>query len=106
MGEKIWIPGDPVPTGRDYLNERPRPTMALAEGDMRDHMIHVLHAGLPLCGFTRLVPRDWPPGHLFVTIEKAGAATCSKCDRLAAELVEERRELKRETNDDERQQVE
>lgn len=83
MGEKIWIPGDPVPTGRGESR--------LTAADLRDVMVHVLHAGVPLCGFSRLVPRDWPSGHLFVVLAKAGASTCSKCQRLAEELVAERR---------------
>lgn len=33
-------------------------------------VVHLLHEGLPVCGFTRDVPKDWPIGH-----EWAGLAT-------------------------------
>lgn len=33
-------------------------------------MIHILHEGLPLCGFTDAVPRDWPVGDRWVRREE------------------------------------
>jgi len=29
-------------------------------------VIHILDAGLPLCGFTQDIPRDWPEGHRWI----------------------------------------
>lgn len=30
------------------------------------HCVHVLDRGLPLCGFSRDLPKDWPDGHVWV----------------------------------------
>jgi hypothetical protein len=46
-------------------------------------MIHVLRAGLPLCGFSNDIPANWPEGHLFVSVEEIANATCHRC-RIAA----------------------
>lgn len=29
--------------------------------------IHILHHGFPLCGFTEVLPGDWPEGHRWVS---------------------------------------
>lgn len=50
--------------------------------------LHVLHEGLPLCGFTRKVPRDWPEGHVWVPKsrwlpdEKSQGVFCEDCDTV------------------------
>jgi hypothetical protein len=31
--------------------------------------VHILKTGLPLCGFSKLVPREWPTGHYWVSIQ-------------------------------------
>lgn len=41
--------------------------------------IHILHEGLPLCGFSREVPGHWPEGHRWVRVEDAKDATCGGC---------------------------
>ena len=47
--------------------------------------VHVLHKGLPLCGFTRDIPAEWPPGHSWLGAlhlddpKLYGAAEPDKC---------------------------
>ena len=45
--------------------------------------IHLLDAGLPLCGFTRLPPIQWPPGHCWATVDddeaRENAMACHAC---------------------------
>lgn len=41
--------------------------------------VHILRHGMPLCGFSRDVPRDWPPGHLWVGLDDQTMATCLGC---------------------------
>jgi hypothetical protein len=31
-----------------------------------DEVVHVLKAGLPVCGFNTNLPKDWPPGHTWL----------------------------------------
>jgi hypothetical protein len=42
-------------------------------------VIHILHGGLPLCLFSREWPRDWPHGHIWVSLAEAAQATCVGC---------------------------
>jgi hypothetical protein len=60
--------------------------------------VHILYEGLPLCGFSTTVPRDWPEGHRWVTIEDrtplsehgnvdADAQRCKVCERQRELLV-------------------
>jgi len=42
-------------------------------------MIHALHQGLPLCGFSARVPAEWPQGHQWVHLKDWQAATCAAC---------------------------
>ena len=39
--------------------------------------VHVLIGGFPACGFSREIPRDWPPGHKWH--EHPSGATCAAC---------------------------
>jgi hypothetical protein len=56
-------------------------------------VIHLLHEGFPLCGFSELLPRDWPDGHRWVGLDALGpgvreegyAPTCEACKRVAAD---------------------
>jgi hypothetical protein len=45
--------------------------------------VHILHHGLPLCGFSHELPRDWPPGHKWVGKDEAELATCALCQDRA-----------------------
>lgn len=45
--------------------------------------VHILHHGLPICGFTRLLPRDWPSGHSWVGFDEKQLATCAGCKAIA-----------------------
>lgn len=49
--------------------------------------IHFLHHGLPLCGFTREIPLNWPSGHRWVRVDDAEAGAhplmCQVCLALA-----------------------
>jgi len=40
--------------------------------------VHILDAGVPLCGFSDKVPGEWPAGHKWVRRDEAGA-TCPRC---------------------------
>lgn len=42
--------------------------------------IHILRNGLPLCGFSSLVPNDWPPGHSWVALPEL--ADCVDCGAI------------------------
>ena len=57
--------------------------------DAANVVVHLLHNGRAVCGFSRLVPRDWPAGHVWVNVSGASQASCQKCLRLGAELIEE-----------------
>ena len=48
--------------------------------------VHVLHRGSPLCGFSRKVPGEWPPGHRWVRVEEAMDASCRACVDQIGEL--------------------
>lgn len=52
---------------------------------------HVLSEGRALCRFSNEVPRDWAPGHTFVSFEEAkaggeGCVTCLKCRGIVAKM--------------------
>jgi hypothetical protein len=58
-----------------------------------DTVVHVLHEGFALCGFSKEVPARWPYGHKFVTLDghKVDPANCPPCtteadQRIAAAL--------------------
>lgn len=38
--------------------------------------IHVLHGGLPICGFSTRPPGEWPPGHQWASYTDRARATC------------------------------
>lgn len=42
---------------------------------------HVLHEGQSLCAISSVfgVPRDWPDGHKWVSMNERSLATCQKC---------------------------
>jgi hypothetical protein len=48
--------------------------------------VHVLHHGMPICGFASTVPRDWPEGHRWVSILDWEKATCGACRARTPEL--------------------
>lgn len=48
-------------------------------GGLAIDIVHILHGGLPLCGFSEgATPHDWPGGHRWVSKTEAGA-TCPSC---------------------------
>lgn len=48
-------------------------------------VIHVLWAGVAICGTVQGAPVGWPSGHVWVPVDERGLATCAECCRLAAE---------------------
>lgn len=42
--------------------------------------VHILHHGLPLCGFSKDVPGKWPEGHKWTAIHRPDHSTCVGCD--------------------------
>jgi len=42
-------------------------------------IVHILHSGLPLCGFTSDEPRHWPFEHKWVGPNEAHIASCHHC---------------------------
>lgn len=42
-------------------------------------VVHVLHYGAPLCGFTTTIPRNWPEGHKWVSSLEPESANCETC---------------------------
>ena len=57
-----------------------------------DITVHVLLAGLPLCGFSDALPRDWPGGHAWVHggEDEIEMVTCALCRRLAEQRLRQR----------------
>ncbi len=47
--------------------------------ESRRIIVHGLMSGLPLCGFTRELPVDWPSGHEWVDHQHVDYITCPKC---------------------------
>jgi len=51
--------------------------------------MHLLSAGLPLCGFTTQMPREWPEDHMWLGLNEKdrplppGCAWCEKCQAAA-----------------------
>lgn len=57
-----------------------------AETADTEKVIHVLHEGMPLCGFSSEVPRDWPRGHSWIGIDTmivGGVDECVACREVA-----------------------
>lgn len=42
-------------------------------------IVHILRHGLPLCGFSKALPKDWPVGNVWVSYPGIGAVTCEAC---------------------------
>lgn len=54
---------------------------------MNGKTVHVLEAGLPLCGFTDAVPRDWPQGHGWIfPSDYSLHLNCEGCRQKLGEL--------------------
>jgi hypothetical protein len=34
-------------------------------------VVHILRHGFPFCGFSDEVPKDWPPGHTWISFDDA-----------------------------------
>lgn len=52
-----------------------------------ERKVHILKEGLPLCGFSRRIPRDWPKGHAWIEEPDdedpyTGEDRCRECFRL------------------------
>jgi hypothetical protein len=56
---------------------------------MSDRTVHGLLHGYPLCGFSSKVPRDWPPGHVWVIFMDIDDITCGPCKKKAEEISKE-----------------
>jgi hypothetical protein len=48
--------------------------------------VHALLMGLPLCGFSRKVPADWPEDHKWVYTQEHRDVTCEVCKRMLRKL--------------------
>lgn len=56
------------------------------EGSMKMKVIvHILHYGQPLCGFSSDVPAKWPLGHRWVPVTDKNRATCPFCKTKSTE---------------------
>lgn len=42
-------------------------------------VIHILHQGFPLCGFSLKFPVRWPAGHLWIGIDDQHESNCEAC---------------------------
>jgi hypothetical protein len=62
------------------------PHMTAERAETARPIVHVLHHGYPLCGFTTLIPREWPGFQLWVPIRDAHLATCPQCSEALNEL--------------------
>ncbi|OGY99349.1 MAG: hypothetical protein A3B13_02950 [Candidatus Liptonbacteria bacterium RIFCSPLOWO2_01_FULL_45_15] len=56
-------------------------------------MIHGIQSGLPLCGFSHDVPKNWPNGHTFVLFYDVENMTCSSCRQEARRLQEAKEQI-------------
>lgn len=83
---------EPVATVLLELLAKGKPfTMSQLEAAVLEHVekhgspspgivVHVLRAGLPLCGFSTRPPREWPENHKWTTAPiGAIAVTCETC---------------------------
>ena len=58
------------------------------------NIIHVLHSGSPLCGFSRALPGEWPTGHVWISLREfiqrsfADDALCGSCSGVAKPMWE------------------
>lgn len=51
--------------------------------------IHLLtKRGKAACGFSKLGPGAWPPGHLWARLAKSEVVSCPKCRVIADEILE------------------
>jgi len=57
-------------------------------------MVHALHAGLPLCMFSRDVPENWPDGHRWTYPGDIENITCPGCRQEAMRLKEAEKGLR------------
>lgn len=64
----------------DYLDRGRLATWSeVARATRREaRTVHVLHAGQALCGQPGL-PHEWPPGHMWVSLQESKMATCRHC---------------------------
>ena len=51
-------------------------------------MTHILHSGLPLCGFSTDVPDNWPDGNKYVPIGSSNLSNCEECKDIKSKLPE------------------
>ena len=50
--------------------------------------VHALLYGFPLCNFSNKVPKDWPPGNQWVSVDQIENITCQICKEKAKEIKE------------------
>lgn len=49
--------------------------------------VHVLLFGRVLCGSVHGLPKDWGPGHRWVSVIDRKLATCAECKRAAERVA-------------------
>ena len=49
-------------------------------------VVHVLLYGLPLCGFSRDLPAQWPDGHVWTHLGSDDPVSCRACAAQVREL--------------------
>ncbi len=54
---------------------------------MDKETVHALREGLPLCGFSRDVPVNWPEGNFWTSAENVKCITCPTCKAEAEKLT-------------------
>ena len=64
----------------------------LLKGDPPLIFLHYLSAGLPLCGFTSALPKDWPGGHRWIGVHDEIPRSdltfmCTRCADLAGQTT-------------------
>lgn len=72
-GRRYKIPAE---YARDYNFKRTEFVPAPA---MVEEILHILHRGSPLCGFSRERPVDWPKGHVWLSVEAQNERDASNC---------------------------
>lgn len=51
-------------------------------------VVHVLHHGRVLCGFSDKVPGEWPPGHRWISIiDEWAHLNCEECRKRVREFA-------------------